>query len=70
MDNPAYKQDAVTLRGLREPHRLKAGSLLGNLVAAIERKLTLEELRNLRERLGRLERDAREKVFGWAPELD
>jgi len=41
-----------------------------NLVAAIERKLTLEELRNLRERLGRLERNAREKVFGWAPELD
>ena len=41
-----------------------------NLVAAIERKLTLEELRNLRERLGRLERNAAEKVFGWASELD
>jgi len=41
-----------------------------NLVASIERKLMLEELRELREKVGRLERNAKEKVFGWAPELD
>ena len=43
-----------------------------NLVASIERKLTLEELRDLREKLDNLERKAgsRSRVFGWAPELD
>ena len=41
-----------------------------NLVAAIERKLMLEELRDLREKVSRLERNAKEKVFEWASDLD
>ena len=38
----------------------------------IERKLTLEALRDLREKLDNLERKAgsRSRVFGWASELD
>jgi len=41
-----------------------------NLVAMIERKLTLDELRDLRERLDRLEKNAEKRVFKWSPELD
>ena len=41
-----------------------------NLVAMIERKLTLDELRDLRERLDRMERNMEKKVFKWSPELD
>ena len=41
-----------------------------NLVAMIERKLTLEELRDLRERLDRLEKNAEKRLFKWSPELD
>ena len=43
-----------------------------NLVASIERKLMLEELANLRERLDNLERKQKPgaKIFDWAPELD
>ena len=41
-----------------------------NLVAMIERKLTLDELRDLRERLDRIERNMEKKVFKWSPELD
>ena len=41
-----------------------------NLVAMIERKLTLEELRDLRERLDRLEKNAEKRIFKWSPELD
>ncbi|RLG00788.1 MAG: phosphoenolpyruvate synthase [Thaumarchaeota archaeon] len=41
-----------------------------NLVAMIERKLMLDELRDLRERLDRLEKNAEKKIFKWSPELD
>jgi len=41
-----------------------------NLVAMIERKLTLDELRDLRERLDGIERNMEKKVFKWSPELD
>ncbi|MCD6125584.1 MAG: phosphoenolpyruvate synthase [Thaumarchaeota archaeon] len=41
-----------------------------NLVAMIERKLMLDELRDLRERLDSLERNAEKRVFKWSPELD
>ena len=43
-----------------------------NLVASIERKLMLEELMSLRERLDNLEQKnkSRKGVFNWAPELD
>jgi len=41
-----------------------------NLVAMIERKLMLDELRDLRERLDRLEKNAEKRVFKWSPELD
>jgi len=43
-----------------------------NLVASIERKLMLEELMSLRERLDNIEQKnkSRKGVFNWAPELD
>ena len=42
-----------------------------NLVASIERKLMLEELRELREQVNNLERRrSSSKIFDWAPELD
>ena len=41
-----------------------------NLVAMIERKLMLDELRDLRERMDRLEKNAEKRVFKWSPELD
>ena len=42
-----------------------------NMVAAIERKLMLEELANLRERLNNLERKrgSGSRVFSWASDL-
>jgi len=41
-----------------------------NLVAMIERKLMLDELRDLRERMDRLEKNAEKRIFKWSPELD
>ncbi|HDJ66407.1 MAG TPA: phosphoenolpyruvate synthase [Nitrososphaeria archaeon] len=41
-----------------------------NLVAMIERKLMLDELRDLRERLDRMEKNAEKRVFKWSPELE
>jgi pyruvate,water dikinase len=39
-----------------------------NLVASLERKIMLEELRSLREKIGAMNQRSREKIFDWSEE--